>query len=215
MRSKSIVCVIILLIAGAFMAYAAEPVNLFDNSGFEEGSGRDLQEIPGWNLYAQADATGLLSIDTNEAFEGNQCVHIEVTGVPAGGTWNLRFEHTRNFPAIKDETYTMCYWIKGDPGPITISPSRAEKDPVAGWGNLGSKVVDITPEWQEYCLTFTAGDATDRLVMWQLLISNEGQEYWVDNARCYVGEYVPAALPPSAVSPSEKLAVQWGSLKSR
>jgi hypothetical protein len=199
------------------MAYGAddEIVNLFDNPGFEEGKGKELQSIPGWQMYLQNNGTGHISIDDEEAIEGDQCIRIEVTGVPAGGTWNVRFDHTRRFHVKEGDTYTMSFWIKGDMGPITLSPSRAEKDPVAGWGNQANKVINPTPEWEEYYLTFKATE--DRLIMWQLLISNPKQVYWVDYARCYEGEYVEGEIKPlqRAVFPSAKLATRWGDLKSR
>jgi hypothetical protein len=71
----------------------------------------------------------------------------------------------------------------------------------------------ITPEWDEYYLTFTASE--DRLIMWQLLISNPDQVYYVDCARCYVGEYVESGLIERAVSAAGKLTTRWGSLKSK
>ncbi len=216
MKFRNMICILTALFIGIFVTYATEAQeNLFDNPGFEEGSGQGLQEVPGWKLYAQSDATGLISVDTENAIEGEQCLLIEVTGVPAGGAWNLRFDHTERFPALVGETYTISFWIKGDAGPITISPSRADQNLAGQWGNLGSKELEITPEWAEYFLTFTSPDLEDRLVMWQLLISNEGQKYYIDNAKCYLGEYVATVLEPSAVSPSEKLATQWGSLKSK
>lgn len=217
MKLRNVTWILVFLIIGTSMAYAADEIeNLFDNPGFEEGpKGKGVQEILGWKLYKQSNATGLLTIDTEEAIEGDRCVYIEVTGVPAGGRWNLRFDHTRRFRVKKGETYTMSFWLKGDPGPITLSPSRAEKNEAGQWGNLASKVVNITDEWKEYYLTFKSTE--DRLIMWQLLISNEGQEYWVDYARSYVGEYVPSEIQqvPKAVFHAEKLATQWGHLKSK
>jgi len=204
------------LIIGTSIVCADEIENLFDNPGFEEGKGRDLQAIPGWNIYTQEGATGLLSIDDEEQIEGKQCVMIEVTSVPAGGEWNLRFEHSRRFSVEAKETYTMSFWLKGDPGPITFSPSRAEQNAAGEWGNLASQEFMITREWKEYYLTFTSTE--DRLIMWQLLISNPKQIYYVDHARCYVGEYEEDEFdtkPVKAVFPSGKLATEWGKLKLR
>jgi hypothetical protein len=218
MKRINIVLLVAFLIAGVSAAYSAddEVENLFDNPGFEEGPRvRDAQSVNGWNLYLQNNGSALLSIDDEEAIEGDRCAMIEVTGVPAGGTWNVRFEHTRNFHVKKGDKYTMSFWLKGDPGPVTISPSRAEKDPVAGWGNQASKIVNPTPEWKEYYLTFVATE--DRLIMWQLLISNPKQIYYVDYARCYEGEYVESEIKPveEAVFPAGKLAAQWGHIKSK
>jgi len=215
---KRIYTILILtfLIIGTSMAYAQEIENLFDNPGFEEGKGRDLLSIPGWAIYAQENATGLISIDDEEQIEGDQCVMVEVTAVPAGGSWNLRFDHARRFSVEKNETYTMSFWLKGDPGPITLSPSRGEVNEAGEWGNLASKQVNPTLDWQEYYLTFTSTE--DRLVMWQLLISNPKHVYYVDHARCYVGDYVEDefdTLPVKAVSSAGKLATKWGSLKLR
>jgi hypothetical protein len=52
--------------------------------------------------------------------------------------------------------------------------------------------------------------------MWQLLISNEKQVYYVDYARCYIGDYVEGEIESvqKAVSSSGKLATQWGNLRS-
>ncbi|MHC4330436.1 MAG: hypothetical protein ACYSWW_20205, partial [Planctomycetota bacterium] len=66
---------------------------------------------------------------------------------------------------------------------------RAEQNAAGQWGALAQKVVNPTAEWEEYYLTFESSE--DRLVMWQLLISNPEQTYYVDHARCYEGEYVP------------------------
>ncbi|MCU0913053.1 MAG: carbohydrate binding domain-containing protein [Planctomycetes bacterium] len=202
MRSKDVAPILVSLLIATSLVPAQEIVNLFDNPGFEEGTGTDVQTIPGWGLYAQSSATGLLTVDTEQALEGKKCVFIEVTAVPAGGTWNLRFEHTRRFAVKQGETYTMSFWLKGDAGPITLSPSRAEQNAAGQWGNLAQAVVRPTPEWKEYYLTFVSPE--DRLVMWQLLISNVGQTYYVDHARCYVGEYVPDRFGPKlkADSPS-------------
>ncbi len=189
MKRRDVVLILMFLLIGTSMVDAQEIVNLFDNPGFEEGTGTDVQDIPGWQLYKQENATGLLTIDTEEAIEGKQCVFIEVTGVPAGGTWNLRFDHTRRFSVEQGVTYTMSFWLKGDAGPITLSASRAEQNPAGEWGALAQEVVNPTAEWEEYHLTFESPE--DRLVMWQLLISNPEQTYYVDHARFYEGEYVP------------------------
>ena len=194
MKRRDGVLILMFLFIGTSTVDAQKIVNLFDNPGFEEGTGTDLQEIPGWRLYKQENATGLLSIDTKEAFEGEQCVFIEVTDVPAGGTWNLRFDHTRRFSVVLGTTYTMSFWLKGDPGPITLSASRAEQNAAGQWGALAQQVVNPTAEWVEYYLTFESSE--DRLVMWQILISNVGQTYYVDHARCYEGEYVPDRIGP-------------------
>ena len=189
MKRRDMVLILMFLLIGTSMVDAQEIVNLFDNPGFEEGTGNEVQEIPGWRLYAQENASGLLTIDTEEAIEGKQCVFIEVTGVPAGGTWNLRFDHTRRFSVEQGVTYTMSFWLKGDAGPITLSASRAEQNAAGQWGNLAQEIVNPTAEWEEYHLTFESPE--DRVVMWQLLISNPEQTYYVDHARCYEGEYVP------------------------
>ena len=194
MKRRDVVLILMFLLIGTSIVDAQEIVNLFDNPGFEEGTGTDVQDIPGWQLYKQEDATGLLTVDTEEAIEGKQCVFIEVTGVPAGGTWNLRFDHTRRFSVEQGVTYTMSFWLKGDAGPITLSASRAEQNPAGQWGNLAQEVVNPTAEWEEYYLTFESSE--DRLVMWQLLISNPEQTYYVDHARCYEGEYVPDVIGP-------------------
>jgi hypothetical protein len=194
MKRRDLILVLMFLLIGTSIVDAQEIVNLFDNPGFEEGTDIDVQEIPGWQLYKQENATGLLSIDTEEAIEGEQCVFIEVTGVPAGGTWNLRFDHTRRFSVVQGTTYTMSFWLKGDPGPVTLSASRAEQNAAGEWGALAQKVVNPTAEWEEYYMTFESSE--DRLVMWQILISNPEQTYYLDHARCYEGEYVPDVLGP-------------------
>jgi len=194
MKRKDVVLILMFLFIGTSTVNAQKIVNLFDNPGFEEGTGTDVQDIPGWRLYIQENASGLLTIDTKEAIEGQQCVFIEVTGVPAGGSWNLRFDHTRRFSVVLGTTYTMSFWLKGDPGPVTLSASRAEQNEAGQWGALAQQVVNPTEEWQEYYLTFEASE--DRLIMWQILISNEGQTYYVDHARCYEGEYVPGRIGP-------------------
>jgi hypothetical protein len=194
MKRIDVVLVLMFLFIGTSIVDAQEIVNLFDNPGFEEGTERDAQETTGWRLYKQEEATGLLSIDTDEAIEGEQCVFIEVTGVPAGGTWNLRFDHTRRFSVEKGVIYTMSFWLKGDAGPVTLSASRAEQNEAGQWGALAQQIVNPTDQWQEYYLTFEASE--DRLIMWQILISNPEQTYYVDHARCYVGEYVPDVLGP-------------------
>ena len=194
MKRRDVVLILMFLFIGTPMVDAQEIVNLFDAPGFEEGTGTDVQDIPGWQLYMQNDATGLLSIDTEEAIEGEQCVFIEVTGVPAGGSWNLRFDHTRRFSVVQGTTYTMSFWLKGDPGPVTLSASRAEQNAAGQWGALAQQVVNPTAEWEEYYLTFESSE--DRSVMWQLLISNPEQTFYVDHARCYEGEYVPDRIGP-------------------
>ncbi|MCP4263213.1 MAG: hypothetical protein GY774_37745 [Planctomycetes bacterium] len=201
MKRRDMVLILMFLLIGTSMVNAQEIVNLFDNPGFEEGEGIEVQDIPGWQLYKQEEATGLLTIDTEEAIEGNQCVFIEVTGVPAGGTWNLRFDHMRRFSVEQGTTYTMSFWLKGDAGPIILSASRAEQNAAGQWGNLAQEIVNPTAEWEEYHLTFESPE--DRLVMWQLLISNPEQTYYVDHARCYVGEYVPGRIgqPTQAYDP--------------
>jgi len=192
MKCRDVVLILMFLLIGTSMVDAQEIVNLFDNPGFEEGTGTDVQEIPGWRVYTQENASGLLTIDTEEAIEGKQSVFIEVTGVPAGGAWNLRFDHIRRFSVEKGVIYTMSFWLKGDAGPITLSASRAEQNDAGQWGNLAQEIVNPTAEWEEYHLTFESPE--DRLVMWQLLISNPEQTYYVDHARCYEGEYVPGRI---------------------
>jgi hypothetical protein len=215
MRSKSAILVLVYLFIGICVTYADEEIeNLFDNPGFEEGKGKELQSVPGWKIYAQQNATGHLTIDTDEAIEGDQCLFVKVESVPAGGRWNLRLDHDRRFAVKKGKTYTMSFWLKGDPGPITLSPSRAEQNAAGEWGNLASKEIMITDQWEEYYLTFTSTE--DRLIMWQLLISNPKQEYYVDYARCYEGDYVEGEIKPleRAVLPSGKLTTRWGYIRS-
>ena len=222
MKRRDGILILMFLFIGTSTVDAQKIVNLFDNPGFEEGTGTDVQDIPGWQLYKQEDATGLLSIDT-EAVEGEQCVFIEVTGVPAGGSWNLRFDHTRRFSVEQGTTYTMSFWLKGDPGPVTLSASRAEQNEAGQWGALAQQAVNPTEDWQEYYLTFEASE--DRLIMWQILISNPEQTYYVDHARCYVGEYVPDVLGPltlahsplpedGAMHPDTWASLSWTSKRS-
>ncbi len=78
MKRRDVVLILMFLFIGTSTVEAQKIVNLFDNPGFEEGTGTDVQEIPGWRLYKQSDATGLLSIDTEEALEGKQGEEDEV-----------------------------------------------------------------------------------------------------------------------------------------
>jgi hypothetical protein len=109
MKSKDVAPILVFLLIATSLVQAQEIVNLFDNPGFEEGTGTDVQTIPGWGLYAQSNATGLLTVDTEQALEGKKCVFIKVTAVPAGGAWNLRFDHTRRFRVTQGETFS-CRW---------------------------------------------------------------------------------------------------------
>ncbi len=208
---------VILLVLCVYMSGlcgADEPENILADPGLEEiKEEEDL--IAGtngpWQVRGAEAAKGELAmpfIDKDDKIEGEQSIYI--SDIKAGWTdiqqgWWTGAKH---FVLEAEQVYTLSAWMKtSEPGNVSIK-LMSWTDPFPVWGN---KRVKVTTSWAEYHLTCTPEDFTER--PWCEFRFDTVKDLWFDFAHLYTGEYVPSKGPHS-VTPSKKLTISWGTLKT-
>jgi hypothetical protein len=160
--------------------------NVLVNGGFEDGA------MDPWSTYGSATAEVVTQLADaaipEDPIEGGSCLHVNVTDVGAN-FWDVGLQHGGHvFEAGK--SYTLSVWFKSKSGPfdINIKPERGA-DP---WEGYGAQAVTISDQWAEYSVnTGVIPEAVDPASI-TFHIGYAPGEFWVDGARFYEGDYVPA-----------------------
>jgi hypothetical protein len=157
-----------MLIAALSLPLAASPAfaNLITNGGFElDGSGNpstgslDPGSFFGWTpsttnflLVAQADVgNGLIAPATSNGYyvhSGSWAAQLGTVGLES---------LSQQFTAVVGDTYTLTYWLNGDP----LSTTN-EFDTHFGQAPVSAQT-DVTTFWTENTLSFTATQALQTL----------------------------------------------------
>ena len=120
--------------------------------------------------------------------KGCSCLHVNVTDLGAD-FWNVGLQHGGHvFEAGKH--YTLSVFLKSKAGTLDINfkPELAA-DP---WTAYGDQVITMTDEWVEYSITTPVIPADVDPASITFHIGFAVAEFWVDGARFYEGDYVPA-----------------------
>ncbi|MFC1717081.1 carbohydrate binding domain-containing protein [Candidatus Poribacteria bacterium] len=174
--------------------------NIARNGDFEEG-------IVEWELRQSGDSVGEIREDNIEAINGDLCVFIDIASVAGTSAWHMAlFQDGHTIE--QDKVYTLAVWLKGEePRPVTL---YAEEQ-AAPWTGHGRTDFEITQEWQEYWITFTAPIT---FAVWlRVTLGLSDVNLWADNVRFYEGAYVEDAGTVSAINPAGRLLTTWAGIR--
>jgi len=184
-----------LALSGAVLARAQ---NLLKNGDFEAGN------TDPWSVYGAAT----LKLDTTEKHSGKASAFVDVTAKGAN-FWDSGFQYL-NIEFEANTQYTYAAFLKAEaPKKINFKPELS-KDP---WTGYGEKMMEISTTWKEYYVEFKPDTKVTPAAL-TLHIADDDTNFWIDDARWYVGTYVPGDQP-TAVDPKGKTATVWAEMKSR
>jgi hypothetical protein len=187
---------IALTFCGVVVAQAAE--NLIKNGDFEGGN------TDPWSVYGKAT----LKLDTTEKYAGKASGYVDVSEKGAN-FWDSGFQYL-NIEFEANTQYTYAAFVKAEaPKQINFKPELSA-DP---WTAYGEKMMDVTTTWKEYYVEFKPAVKVTPAALTLHIAADDGN-FWIDNARWYIGTYEPGNLP-TPVDPKEKTATTWAALKSR
>lgn len=182
---------------------------LLENHSFEE-------DLEAWELEdgACCDRGGLytMEIDKKNPQHGNQS--LKIVGHKATGTaWHAKIKQ-RDVSMKSGETYTVIFWARSEkPREVALS-IQMQHDPWTFY--QGGAINLLGPDWMEYHITFQSGADVERDMWVGLSIAQSDEDFWIDNFRYFEGEPEDDLNreTPFTVDPKEKLATQWGEIKS-
>ncbi|MFC1717080.1 carbohydrate binding domain-containing protein [Candidatus Poribacteria bacterium] len=204
-RLVIVLCVIVSASMIGLGAMAADDFeNIIRNGDFEEG-------IAEWELRQSEGAAGTLKEEKEEVVKGDRSVFVEIDNVAKTSAWHMAlFQDGHTIE--KGETYTFAIWLKGEePRPVTFYV----EEQAAPWTGHGRTDFQLTEEWQEYWITFTAPITFP--VWLRVTLGLSDVNLYADNARFFLGEYVEDeddSGPKIAVDPAGKFAITWAEIKS-
>lgn len=184
---------------------AQTPTNLLaSNSGFETGA------MAPWGSYG-ALATFTVVKDCVGAvvpqgpIEGNYCLNVKVSGAGAN-RWDAAFQAPMATPPgtvfQKGKAYTFSIFLKSKSGAAQVYISaELSQDPYTAYGTLA---VTMTDTWAEYHFTTAAMPVDVNPAHLTIHVAYAAQEFWVDDAKWYEGNYVPTVTKDkiSAIEPT-------------
>jgi hypothetical protein len=139
-------CIIFLFAVGTI---TSQPIN--PDGGFEEATVGEVlgDDIPGWTLYAEGDASATFEIIDDDAIEGILNLSVIIHSLGAN-PWDIQ---TVNEPVtvIPNTDYRFSVWARSDIAGTVLDftvgdPSFAE------WGRMQGT---LSESWEEYTLDFT------------------------------------------------------------
>lgn len=153
-----------------------------------------------------------VEIDKKNPQHGKQS--LKIVGHKATGIgWHAKIKQW-NTSMKSGETYTVIFWARSEK-PRTVSLSvQMQQEPWTFY--QGGAINLLGPEWMEYHITFQSGSDVDRDMWVGLAIAQSDVDFWIDNFRYFKGEPEDDLNrdTPFRVDAKEKLATQWGTLKS-
>ncbi|MCX5643838.1 MAG: discoidin domain-containing protein, partial [Phycisphaerae bacterium] len=172
---------------------AQQVTNLFQNPGFETGA------LAPWGSYGGTVTSAVVKDCVGATvpegpIEGTYCLNVKVSG-PGANFWDGAVS-----PVLvagqgtfkKGVKYTLSLFLKSKKGTATINlkPELAQ-DP---WTGYGEAQVTATEKWTEYHITtpVMAADVTPAHVTFHVEFA--AQEFWIDDAKWYEGDYVPSVV---------------------
>jgi len=202
-RLLLVLCVLVSASMAGIGATADEFENLARNGDFEEGTAQ-------WDLRQSEGAAATLEEDNEEAVKGDLCVFVDINSVAGTSAWHLAlFQDGHSIE--NGEKYTFAIWLKAEePRPVTLYVEK-QADP---WDGYGRQDFQLTQEWQECWINFTA--PVTFAVWLRVALGLSDVSIWADNARFFIGDYVEDEDDPApqiAVNPAGKFAVTWAEIK--
>ncbi len=202
---------VVWLLAGLMIAFlASEPgqaqqvTNLFQNGGFETGA------LTPWNAYGGDGQTVTATVVKDcvgatvaeGPVEGTYCLDVKVSGAGTnfwdGAVTPALLSTAGTFQSGKK--YTLALFLKGKVGgeQINLKP-ELNQDP---WTGYGETAVTMTNKWVEYHTTtpVMTADVTPAHVTFHVLY--KAQEFWIDDVKWYVGDYVPTVVKSNRAATS-------------
>jgi hypothetical protein len=173
---------------------AQQITNLIPNGGFETGA------MSPWGSYG-ALATFTVVKDCVGAtvpqgpIEGNYCLNVKVTGAGVN-PWDAAVQPALASPpgAIfqKGKKYTLSLFLKSKSGTarVLLAP-ELNQDPWTGYGTMD---VTMTDKWVEYHSTTEVIPADVNPAHITIHVAYAAQEFWLDDAKWYEGDYVPTQV---------------------
>lgn len=201
----------VVMTLGAGYAYGAQVENLLKNGGFEDGI------IDPWTTYGNATPEVVEALKgakvPEDPIEGAFCLHITVP-VKGANFWDAGLQH-RGHPFFEQgKKYTLSVFLKCKEGTLQINfKPELDQDP---WPGYGERSFTMTEKWAEYSTTTPIMAARVDPASVTFHIAYDINEFWVDAARFYEGDYVEPefGVKPKAVKPQDKLAGMWGKIKA-
>lgn len=177
------------------------PENILENGDFELGA-------VAWHFWTHDDADATFHIEDNHdtAYFGEKVLHVKIN--KAGNQLFHIQLYQFPFTLHKWETYTYSLWAKSDK--IRDVSMRVIHQGIP-WNVYAEKRITLSPQWNEYFITFEMTLGIDRDARVDVMMGLETVDVWFDKIQLYEGEYVRDPLP---VKPIKKISLTWSSLKS-
>ncbi len=192
MRNRAVWLTVALLIGfvGLSPGRAQEAVNILVNGGFEDGV------MAPWTTYGNVTTEVVKQLAgaavPEGPIEGEYCLHITVPG-PGANFWDMGLQHRGVAAFRRGQKYTLSVFLKCKSGTLTVNlKPEHDGDP---WTGYGEQQVTMTDKWAEYSITTPVFAADVVPACLTIHIGFAAGDFWVDNARWYIGDYVPPGSP--------------------
>jgi len=184
--------------------------NFARNPDFEDG-------IVEWEteIHAETGAAAQLKSDKGGVV-GDLCALFETQNIDGSGTWWHTGLNQSGHAVKNGVTYTLAFWAKAEVKRKIGACLAENHDP---WDNWSMQEFNITPEWQEYWVTWNS-PAVDKNARIRIPMGYSKEKVWVDHVRFYEGQYKEEDLGglvinKKLVEPLGKLAITWAKVKSK
>ncbi len=186
---------------------------LIENYSFEE-------DLAGWELEdgACCDRGGLYTMEIDKKNPQHGKKSLKIIGHEATGTaWHAKVKQ-KSVSMQKGEKYSVVFYARSEKPREVLVNFQMQHDPWVNYlNNQPSPLINLAgPEWEEYTYTFTATADVSRDMWVSLSIAQSDVDFWIDNFRYFEGEPEDDLNrdTPFPVDAKDKLATQWGKIKS-
>ncbi len=197
------IVVLVVCLLSLNLAAGEEIENVIMGGDFENG---DLDKNK-WTLQVEGAAACTLTVDEEEAAEGESSLFAEVASIDNAANWVPWIWQTQMIK--KGKTYTLSVFLKAEEDrdiALSIRDLNAPKQ------EHTLKTVLVGTEWEEHWATLTSPKDVAVKVG---VRGGPAVNFWMDGFRFYEGEYEPTEIggPRIAVDPRSKLSTTWATLK--
>lgn len=211
------VCLLALVIG--FSAFAGTPQDwgkwkkgelILENHSFED------ELAGGWELEdgACCGRGGLYTVEIDKTNPQHGKKSLKVVGHKATGTaWHAKIKQL-DVSMEAGEEYTIIFWARSEKPRLVSISVQMQHDPWTFY--QGGDINLLGPDWEEYHITFNATADVERDMWVGLSIAQSDTDFWIDNFRFFEGEPEDDLTrdEPFPVDARQKLATQWGDIKS-
>ena len=164
----------ILLLQICFIGHTLSQTNLVSNGGFEANTN-------GWTTFNSSPSVASFKINTEEAYEGNNCFLASITTL-GDNPWAIQAKKA-GWAVTEGVTYRIILWAKsGTDGKainFTIGKNTANYDEYAAKYGLS-----LTTNWEAYEIIFEAPVTTTDDITLALHFTDIG-DFYIDNFQVY------------------------------